>query len=283
MRALAASGEPFEVQRLREDLVRVPLQTPTLPPATHTNLWLVDTGEGWLVVDPASGSDRAIHRLDRAVREHAGGWGNIRGALLTHHHRDHVGGVPWWVRHSGLPLLGHPRAAVLVPDWPTSGLALKDGARLGEARVEWSPGHASDHLALHLPLGGVLAGDVVTGLGTVVINPPDGDLTDYLKTLGRWLDAAHGTLFPSHGWELEEGEAHLETLLRHRHARLDALRADLRAGGVRPLTALVQAAWADVPRALHPLAARSARAHLDHLVTLGEVVEDRGGWRIASG
>lgn len=283
MRALAEAGEPSEIQRLRDDLVRVPVRTPTLPPATYTNLWLVDTADGWLVVDPASGAEASIAALDRAIRLHAGGWGNVRGALITHHHRDHVGGVPWWVQHSGLPLLGHAQAAALVDRWPASGQVVEDGARLGEVTAEATPGHASDHLALHLPLGGVIAGDVVTGLGTVVINPPDGDLTDYLNTLERWLHDAPGTLFPSHGWEITEAEAHLAALLRHRHARLDALRAALDDGTVRPLAALVQSAWADVPRALHPLAARTACAHLAHLERLGEVARTRDGWQIASG
>lgn len=282
MQKLRGRGEPRESARLRDDLVRVPLKSPTLPPATRTNMWLVDTGDGWLVIDPASADEASIWALDQAVKEHARGWSRVRGALLTHHHPDHIGGAQWWVAHSGLPLYCHATTPALDPRVPESAVPVEGGGRLGEALLEYTPGHASDHMALHLPLGGVIAGDLVTGLGSVVVNPPDGNLSDYLETLERWRDEPPEVMFPSHGWEFDDPEEHLSQLLAHRNARLDAVMAALRRGGELRLDEIVAAAWNDVPKALLPLAARTARAHIDHLERAGRVVALPSSWKIGA-
>src|SRR6185295_808069 len=81
--------ERIEFQR---GLVLVPLRTPTLPPATHTNCLLLGDDELW-VVDPGSPwpEEQAILRetLDRLAAEGR----KAVGVLLTHHHLDHTGGA----------------------------------------------------------------------------------------------------------------------------------------------------------------------------------------------
>jgi ribonuclease/clavin/mitogillin len=102
-----ADAHPVEFQR---GVGVLALRTPTLFPATHTNCWLLGTGEV-LVVDPGASEesevDRLVARLD--ALERAG----LRAAaiFLTHHHVDHVGGVAPLVARLGLPVWCHPRTA----------------------------------------------------------------------------------------------------------------------------------------------------------------------------
>src|SRR5438067_1163619 len=71
----------------------LPVRTPTLPPATHTNVYVV--GEGALaVVDPASPWADEQERLDGWLDDLAAtGVGRVEEILLTHHHVDHVSGA----------------------------------------------------------------------------------------------------------------------------------------------------------------------------------------------
>src|SRR6202040_1481243 len=63
-----------------------------------------------------------------------------------------------------------------------------------------TPGHASGHLAFYEPHYRLLfAGDMVSTISSVVIAPPDGDLTIYLESLRRLAALDCGLLLPGHG------------------------------------------------------------------------------------
>src|SRR5438132_10906362 len=65
------------------------LRTPTLPPAAHTNLYLVGPERGPVaVVDPGSPYIDQQRLLDEILAELP-----IAAVLLTHHHGDHTGGA----------------------------------------------------------------------------------------------------------------------------------------------------------------------------------------------
>src|SRR5262249_17876794 len=68
------------------------LRSPTLPPATHTNCFVVGADDV-IVVDPGSPYPEEQAALDAALAGR-----RVREIWATHHHFDHVGGAP------------HPRA-----------------------------------------------------------------------------------------------------------------------------------------------------------------------------
>ncbi len=108
----------------------------------------------------------------------------------------------------------------------------------------------------------MIAGDLVAGQSTVVIDPPEGDMSDYLDSLSRLLGLAPQTLYPAHGQVIAGGPAALAQLLAHRREReekvLEALRAV--AGAASP-SQLVPLAYAELAQPFHPLAEREpARA-----------------------
>ena len=137
-----------------------------------------------------------------------------------------------------------------------------------ELRIVATPGHTADSVSLLLPDDGVLfTGDTVLGRGTTVI-ARDGNLSDYLRTLGQLRELAAGAglrmLLPGHGPVLDDPITTLDYYLSHRAERLDQVRSALAAGARTPAE-IVAMIYTDVDRSLWPAAEWSVRAQLDYL------------------
>lgn len=250
------------------------LRTPTLPPATHTNCWLLDLGSGVAVVDPGSPWPEEQEKLDAVLDGLAAEGRPAREVWLTHHHADHAGGLARLAAR-GLPVLAHPLTAERL------GLAsrpVRDGDLLGGRwRALHTPGHAPGHLAfLDERSGALLAGDMVSTLSTIVIDPPEGDMAEYVRQLARLKALGPRTLFPAHGAPAPNGPAKLDEYLAHRRLREEKVVAALAQGG--PLGAITAAAYDDTPAPMLPAAERSCLATLEKLRAEGRARLDAGRW-----
>ncbi|MEN9799261.1 MAG: hypothetical protein RL653_2957 [Pseudomonadota bacterium] len=252
-----------------------PLQTPTLPPATHTNCWILGHGE-LLVVDPGPSDGAALEplwtRLDDLGRRGC----RVKAVVLTHHHADHVGGVRAVMERLSVPAWAHARTADRL-QVPVSRL-LQDGEVLelaGTPPMRWqvlhTPGHARGHVCLvDLRSRAAVVGDMVAGVGTIVIDPPEGDMADYLAQLERLRALPVGALCPAHGAVLPDGPGKLAEYLAHRRTRtFVVLEATPESGAT--LADITAAAYADTPAFLHPVAERSCEATLVMLQQEGKV------------
>jgi glyoxylase-like metal-dependent hydrolase (beta-lactamase superfamily II) len=207
--------------------------------------------------------------------------GEVAYVLVTHHHSDHAPLARALATAAGAPLLGFGLAGRFEPD-----RHLRDGERLDidgfSLEVLHTPGHASDHccfLASADPVGGdewrtplLFTGDHVMSGSTVVIAPPDGDMTMYLASLRRLLEPSMGpfAIAPGHGDLIEDGPGRVESYLKHRLAREEMVAAALSHG---PATAseLVPLIYQRLSPALSRVAASSVWAHLRRLHELGQV------------
>jgi glyoxylase-like metal-dependent hydrolase (beta-lactamase superfamily II) len=140
-----------------------------------------------------------------------------------------------------------------------------------------TPGHSPDHVAFWSPQARALfTGDTVLGRGTSVIDPPEGDLVAYLRSLRRMRDLAPATIYPGHGPVVLRGTDKLDEYLEHRAMRerqvLDAL-----GDGARSVDELVTAIYTDYPPEVLELAGRSVVAHLLKLDTEGRVEKKTKG------
>jgi glyoxylase-like metal-dependent hydrolase (beta-lactamase superfamily II) len=142
-------------------------------------------------------------------------------------------------------------------------------------RVLHTPGHASNHLCYLLEEERLLfTGDHVMQGSTVVINPPDGDMAVYLRSLQALLDEALDWLAPGHGFLVAQPPNVLRGLIAHRVKREAKVLAALREHGPGAVEGLVEAVYDDVPAKLHGVAQRSLLAHLLKLRADGMAVCD---------
>lgn len=275
---VAARPAPVIVDEVAPGVVRASVATPTLPPATHTGCYLVGRSD-LLAVDPGS----PYPDQQAALAAEVGGRGRLAAIVLTHHHGDHVGGAVALAAATGAPIMAHADAAARLAGRIEVDRYLSDGDRLdlGGRRLEALvlPGHAPGHLALvDLDSRAAIVGDLVAGVGTILIDPDDGDMASYLASLARLRDHGVGALLPAHGPVIADGPARLGEYIAHRLMREARVLAAL-ADEPRSQDEVCAVAYADTPRWLWPLAVRSTLAHLDKLVADGRAAVTADGWR----
>jgi glyoxylase-like metal-dependent hydrolase (beta-lactamase superfamily II) len=249
---------------------RVLAPNPSLRTLEGTNTWIVGRDPA-IVIDP--GPDDAEHL--REVEREAGSIGAI---VLTHGHPDHAPGA--------VPLAAVSGARILAFRPPPGGDRLRDGQAIVMGEVALvplhTPGHTPDHVAFQLGDAGMFTGDAVLGRGTTVIDPPEGDLAAYLRSLRRLLDLRPRTLFPGHGPLVLDGAARIAAYIGHRRDREREILAALAAG---PGTAgeLAETIYADLAPEARALGARSILAHLESLAAEGRLEREDDAARGSSG
>jgi glyoxylase-like metal-dependent hydrolase (beta-lactamase superfamily II)/8-oxo-dGTP pyrophosphatase MutT (NUDIX family) len=274
---------PYRNIEFRPGVILLPVRTPTLPPASFTNCYLLGT-DSCVVVDPGAADELQVGWLAAAVQGARDKLGRqVREIWLTHHHPDHVGGASALRERLGVPVAAHSETAARLAGRLTVDRRIADGevTQLGTASREFTvralhtPGHARGHLSfLHEELGSLLVGDVVAGFGTIVIDPPEGDMQQYLETLETLRDLAPRTLFPGHGPTILDAVGKLTGYREHRLWREERILNAWREGDHEP-AAMLERVYDDVPRQAYPLAERQIVAHLERLETLGRL--DGGG------
>ena len=204
-----AHGQPERRITFRPNYICFPVRTPTRPPATHTCCYLVHNSKEILIFDPGSPYEDEQEALAACVDEMISEGRQVREIILTHLHPDHVGGVNALKAHLGgtVPVAAHAQTAEALTDVRVDRL-IEDNdviALEGEPRIQLralhTPGHALGHLCFHDEDRGVLlTGDNIVGLGSVLIDPPQGNMRDYLDSLERMRSLPNLTvLLGGHG------------------------------------------------------------------------------------
>lgn len=267
-----------------EEPLRLLAPNPSPLTGEGTNTYLLGRSQ-IAVIDP--GPDDPSH-LDAII---AAGQGRISHIFVTHAHRDHSAGAARLSQRTGAAI--HAFGDALAGRSPLmQRLAGLEGLGGGEGldmdfrpdiflrdgdiveTEEWSlralhtPGHAANHLSFR-HADAIFTGDVVMGWSSTIISPPDGDLSDYFRSLTRIETEAAARLYPGHGAPILAPTTRLAELAAHRRQRTAQILAALRAA---PGTAaeLAQRIY-DIPPHLQPAAARNTLAHLIALSEIGAI------------
>jgi glyoxylase-like metal-dependent hydrolase (beta-lactamase superfamily II) len=246
-----------------------------------TNQYIVGK-ENALVIDVALSADSNMDGI--LEQAEAMGVKKIEKILLTHIHSDHCGGALALRKRCGAKLGIHrSRAGYLGGE----DFQYADNDHIsfggGELHVLHTPGHESGHCCFYESDDKVLfSGDNILGFGTAVIRPPDGNMTDYLRSLERLLEFEISLILPGHGPLIGKAVAKIHEYIEHRMMRerqvLEALR-----GGKNSIGDITELIYVDVSAALKRVAEFSVQAHLDKLVDENRVRKENGRYLLLDG
>jgi glyoxylase-like metal-dependent hydrolase (beta-lactamase superfamily II) len=240
-------------------------------PGTNT-IVLGEGSDGATVIDPAVDDASYLASLVQEGERRGG----IKRILITHGHSDHTSGAVALRERTHAPIYAFSRESVLFADeLLVEGKTIPAGT--DTLSTLYTPGHRFDHVCFFLDRARILfAGDIVAGMGTVVIAPPEGDMLDYLNSLARLKSLHLKEIVPAHGPVIDEPRAKLAEYIDHRLQREQQVIALLETSSHSNIPGMtvptmVAIIYADVDPALHQMAALSILAHLlklerEHLV-----------------
>ncbi|MCL6597881.1 MAG: MBL fold metallo-hydrolase [Alicyclobacillus macrosporangiidus] len=257
-------------QHVTDHVWQIPFPTPTLPPLDHTNTYLVTNRNRGLVIDVGTDNPEHLNWLSTFLKKI--GVAHLE-LLATHHHIDHVAGLPKLAAVWQAPIYIHPvdarpacRRLGLSPLSVHAPPAAFDLAGI-TVEVMHAPGHTHGHLHVKIPQDRILlVGDNLSGIGTVWVGPPDGHMEDYLRTLDA-VAANDGLLAgPGHGDILPDARAAAEATKQRRLRREQEILSFIQQ---RPYTVAElrdQIYGPSLAQGAQTVAIRTLKAHLQHLM-----------------
>jgi glyoxylase-like metal-dependent hydrolase (beta-lactamase superfamily II)/8-oxo-dGTP pyrophosphatase MutT (NUDIX family) len=274
---------PASPLRLSPRLIRITADNGSIMTGPGTNCYLIGGGERneWAALDPGPLSDAHVQAIVDAAP------GPIRWIFVTHTHKDHSPAAQALKARTGAAL--HGMAALhaewqdtdFQPDVPLSGGEVfhLPGPDTGSTlRVIHTPGHAGNHLCYLLDEERLLfTGDHVMQGSTVVINPPDGDMGAYLRSLRELMQLELEWLAPGHGFLMPQPRQAMQQIVDHRLKREAKVLKAFASGGAMAVDELLASVYDDVPPKLHAMARRSLQAHLLKLRDDGRIAEEPAG------
>ncbi len=280
-------GGNIDFIELNPRVICFPVKTETLPPATHTNCFIVGRGR-FIIIDAAAEDEAERRKLFALVDSFIEKDFVCRAIIVSHFHKDHIGGESVLQKHLrdkfglDIPVSAHRltaeslRGEVKIKNFIEDDevFELKDEhGKSFELKALHTPGHARGLLAFYdEAFGFLLSGDNVVGADSVIIAPPEGDMIDYLTSLERLKNLPNlRFLCGSHGAAVFDARAKIENYIAHRLRRERKIVRAIETGA-KTVGEIVEKVYADTPPQLWKLAEKSVEAHLTKLETEGKIL-----------
>ena len=255
-----------------------------------TNTYVIGT-RALAVIDPGPMDEDHLAAILNSVGEGQ----RISHIIVTHTHLDHSPLSAPLSQHTGAPVLAFGTAkagrSAIMQKLSAAGFAsggegidhgftpdqtVADGDRIeGDGwvlEVLHTPGHLGNHICL--AWGDIcFTADHVMGWASSLVSPPDGDLTDFMKSCRRLQSRVWRQFFPGHGAAIDTPASRLEWLVQHRLDREAAVIAAMK-NGARTPTEITAQVYSDTPAAMWPAAERNVLAHLIDLLGKSYVTHD---------
>ena len=238
-----------------------------------TNTYLIGSDDITLI-DPGPNDAEHIEKILSL------GGDKIKRILVTHTHKDHSPAALPISKKLNIPMFG--RLVDRDSEWedetfaPDTVLSHGDIISTNEYTLETihSPGHASNHLCFYLKdQKCLLTGDHIMDGSTVVIAPPDGNMTEYIESL-KLLESYDIDYFaPGHGEFMQEPSKTIQSIIRHRLSRESKVLRTIENNKDQDIDKLLLSVYDDVPDILHPIARMSLLAHLIKLEADGKILQ----------
>lgn len=255
-----------------------------------TNTYLIGKSE-LALVDPGPALPAHIEAIKALLAGR-----RLQRIFVTHTHGDHSPATAELQRQTGAEVIGlKPAEDAAYQDASFEPSRLyTDGECIDcgdySVRLVHTPGHVSNHLCFLLEQEGMLfTGDHILQGTTPVILPPDGNMSDYLRSLDQLLGMPLRSLAPGHGDVMTEPAQMIGTLIRHRMRREQKIVNALAGFTQVTLDELVIPVYDDVPQHLLPWAKKTLLAHLFKLQSDGRAKQlidsaaDETRWQLIDG
>lgn len=273
------SLEVGQITELAPGVRRLLAPNPSMMTGPGTNTYLLGSKE-IAVIDPGPAIPKHVDAI-QALAD-----GPIKWILVTHTHPDHSPAAALLAAATGAKLYGRKppqgrhQDQTFKPDH-----ILEDGGTCEteefSLRVIHTPGHASNHLCyLHTRCNMLFTGDHIINGSTVVIDPPDGNMGDYLRSLERLKEISMEAILPGHGELMEQPQEAVDWLIKHRLERESKVLGAVRDQPNLTSRELVPRVYEDVDEKLYELAEHSLLAHLIRLEEELHVRMENGRWRL---
>lgn len=257
-----------------------------------TNTYLLGTGNRRILIDAGEEktADEYLKVLGKVLEEEKA---TIEHLLITHWHHDHLGGVNSIqnflksISDSCSTVWKLPRAphdkGTSKTEQRTSWQNLQDkqiveveGAKV---RVEYTPGHASDHASLMLEDENILfSGDCILGERTAIFE----DLYTYMESLNKIMAMKPEMIYPGHGPVIKDPESVIRYYVEHRLKReneiLDVLKENAKDIALSEMD-IVKHLYTETSPIFWEAAAYNVGRHLDKLLKEGRVKGEKGKWQ----
>ncbi|KAI2799340.1 hypothetical protein RDWZM_002003 [Blomia tropicalis] len=259
-----------KITQLSSRVIRVLGCNPGYFTLQGTNTYIVGTGKQRALIDCGEpGVPEYIETLKGVLKDRDISLSKI---IITHWHPDHVGGtyevlnnvtgkdckVFKYKNTKNDPLYSELFELNYLNDEEEVEL---EGATM---KMYLTPGHARDHLSIHLKEENTLfSGDCILGEGTVVFE----DLLTYLKSLDKIKSLNSEKLYPGHGPVVDDPIAKVEEYVRKRMARENDILAIMRkADSFLTTMEIAEGIYVGLPTSLMFGAEHNVRMHLEKLV-----------------
>ncbi len=226
-----------------------------------TNTYLIK-GDGWTVIDPGPAIKSHIDNILKITS------GDLKNILITHTHLDHSPAANYLHDITQAPVMGmkpiyaNNQDPKFCPNVILSGGEVLNKSR-DSIRVVHTPGHASNHLCFFMEEEKVIfAGDHIMNGSTVVIIPPDGNMSHYLQSLHYLLKLDLKLIAPGHGEIMDSPDEVIKGIIQHRLSREAKVIRAMKKIKSGTLDEILKFVYQDVDQRLLFIAKFSLRAHL---------------------
>ena len=256
---------------------------------TGTQTYLVGAEDRIAVIDPGPAEEEHLEALVAAIA------GRTVGAIMcTHTHRDHSPAARPLADRTGAPIVGcaplvlddsGPRAdAAFDRDYAPDRVMVDGESMTGPGwtlTAVHTPGHTSNHLCFALEESGALfTGDHVMAWSTSVVVPPDGDMSDYMKSLDLLYGRGDRIYYPAHGPAIDNPRQLVRGMIGHRRQRENQIVRLLREDGPHDAGGFVPKMYKGLDPRLTGAAEMSVTAHLIDLERRGLVARSGSTWTV---
>ncbi len=262
----------------------VPLATATLPPATHTNCYVLgEPGGERIIIDAAARSQHSLDELAAKITEITDDGSTILATIFTHRHPDHIGDLTCIAELYTAPIWATAETHEAISPCDTDRVLTEGDSftlKGPSGEVTWqvieTPGHCPGHLCL-VGDAGIISGDNCVQVGTILVPTSDGDMNSYIAGLTRLRNLSPRLLFPAHGPMVANPARLLTHYIEHRTSRHQSVLNAVQAGATR-LESIAEIVYSDTPDAHPMLKVDQTLSHLLAHENDGAVERTAGGW-----